>query len=118
MESTDPVRVEAAYQYLTAHLPAESVVPYQPDSVARAEEAVQDIITGKGPDPSLQLPVSNAYQVYCTQQAAATAKRTEIISPTYRPLLLTVRPAPGNLSSDWACAFGPDVVFSFATFLL
>lgn len=66
MESTDPVRVAAAHQYLTAHLPAECVVPYQPDSVARAEEAVREIITGKGPDPSLELPVSNAYQVDIT----------------------------------------------------
>lgn len=64
MESTDSSRVEAAHQYLTAHLPEESIVSYDPESIERAAEGVQDIISGrKDTQHMLQAPVTHAYQV-------------------------------------------------------
>ncbi|KZS11809.1 putative FAD synthase, partial [Daphnia magna] len=64
MESTNQARLDAAYQYLSSELPADSIVSYDPMAIERAAEAIQDIIGGKGAHHhELQVPVSNAYQV-------------------------------------------------------
>lgn len=63
MESTDPARLEAAHQHLSAELPADSIVPYDPKAIERAPEAIQNIINGQGGHVELQVPVSNSYQV-------------------------------------------------------
>ncbi|KAI9551950.1 hypothetical protein GHT06_022287 [Daphnia sinensis] len=63
MESSDQARLDAAYQYLSSELPADSIVSYDPMAIERAAEAIQDIIGGKGAHHhELQVPVSNAYQ--------------------------------------------------------
>ncbi|XP_032792373.2 FAD synthase isoform X3 [Daphnia magna] len=63
MESTNQARLDAAYQYLSSELPADSIVSYDPMAIERAAEAIQDIIGGKGAHHhELQVPVSNAYQ--------------------------------------------------------
>jgi FAD synthetase len=64
MESTDPAKLDAAHQHLSAELPADCIVPYDPKAIERAPEVVQDIIAGKGVHHrELQVPISNAYQV-------------------------------------------------------
>jgi FAD synthetase len=64
MESTDPAKLDAAHQHLSAELPADCNVPYDPKAIERAPEVVQDIIAGKGVHHrELQVPISNAYQV-------------------------------------------------------
>ena len=64
MESTDPAKLDAAHQHLSADLPADCIVPYDPKAIERAPEVIQDIIAGKGVHHrELQVPISNAYQV-------------------------------------------------------
>lgn len=61
MESTDSVRLNAAHQHLTSQFPADTIVSYDPKSIERAPEAIQDIIANSKSE--LQVAVSNAYQV-------------------------------------------------------
>lgn len=64
MESTDPARLDAAHQHLSAELPADCIVPYDPQAIERAPEVIQDIIDGQGAHHrELHAPISNAYQV-------------------------------------------------------
>ncbi len=64
MESTDPARLDAARQHLSAELPADSIVPYDPKAIERAPQVIGDIISGQGSHlAELHVPVSTAYQV-------------------------------------------------------
>ena len=63
MESTDPARLDAAHQHLSAELPADSIIPYDPKAIERAPEAIHDIISGQKSHHELHVPVSSAYQV-------------------------------------------------------
>ena len=66
MESTDAERLDVAHQHLTTHLPADTIVSYDPKAIERAPQAIQDVIDGRAATADhaqLQSPVSNAYQV-------------------------------------------------------